>query len=68
MTNRYVLLINSIMATDLFITKMFLFSVLAVAAYLTLEWTPPWMRRPAKYLYLAFMLTAFIFVTVYSWQ
>jgi hypothetical protein len=68
MTDRYDLLINSIHATDLFITQMFLFSLIALLAYQVLEWTPPWMRRPARWLYLTAMLAAFIFVTVYSWQ
>jgi hypothetical protein len=68
MTNRYDLLINSINATDNFLVKIFLFALVAVLAYPTLEWTPAFMRRPAKYIYLAFMLLAFVFTTVYSWQ
>jgi hypothetical protein len=67
-TDRYLLLINSIQATNLFIVQMFLFAIFAVIAYPVLAWTPAWMRRPAQALYLASMLAAFIFVTVYSWQ
>jgi hypothetical protein len=66
MTARYDLLINSINASDKFMVNMFLFALTAVIAYPVLEWTPVWMRRPAKYLYLTFMLAAFIFTTVYS--
>jgi hypothetical protein len=68
MTDRYILLINSIHATDLFIVQMFLFAFFAVLAYPALGWTAPWMRRTMRVIYLAFMLAAFIFVTVYSWQ
>jgi hypothetical protein len=68
MTNRYAELINSINATDTFIVKMFLFALFAVLAYPVLSWTPAIMRRPAQAIYLALMLAAFIFVTVYSGQ
>jgi hypothetical protein len=68
MTDRYILLINSIHSTDLFITQMFLFAIFAVLAYPVLGWTAPWLRRPAQMTYLTVMLAAFVFVTVYSWQ
>ena len=64
MTERYDLLISSIAATNLFMVQMFLFALVAVIAYPVLDWTPTWIRRPAKYLYLAFMLAAFL-ATVY---
>jgi hypothetical protein len=66
MTNRYDLLINAIAETDIFIVRMFLFALAVVLAYPILNWTPAWMRRPAKVLYLATLLAMFIFVTVYS--
>lgn len=65
MTNRYELLIDAITNSNLFITRMFLFALLAVLAYPILRWTPAWMRRPAQYLYLATLLAMFFFVTVY---
>lgn len=68
MTPRYELLINAIDASNLFIVRMFLFALLAVAAYPVLNWTPAWMRRPAQGFYLACLLAMFIFVTVYSAQ
>ena len=68
MTDRYDLLVNSIHASDLFITHMFLFALAAVIAYPVLGWTPAWMRTWSQRVYLACMLLAFIFVTVASWQ
>lgn len=67
MTNRYELLMNSIHASDEVIVKLFLFAVFVVISYASLNWTPPPMRRPAQWLYLAFVLAMFILVTVYSW-
>lgn len=66
MTPRYELLITSIANADLFIVRMFLFAIAVVITYPVLNWTPAWMRRPAKYFYLASLLIMFIFVTVYS--
>lgn len=66
MTPRYEMLINAIAASDLFIVRMFLFALVTVIAYPVLDWTPAWMRRPAKVLYLAVLLAMFIFVTVFS--
>ncbi len=51
-----------------FLVQMFLFALVAVIAYPVLDWTPAFIRRPAKYIYLALMLAAFIFTTVYSWS
>ncbi len=68
MTPRYELLIDAINNSNDFITRMFLFALAAVIAWPVLEWTPNWMRRPAKYLYLASLLCMFIFVTVFSAQ
>jgi drug/metabolite transporter (DMT)-like permease len=68
MTTRYELLINAINNSNDFITRMFLFALAAVLAWPVLEWTPHWMRRPVKYLYLASLLGMFIFATVFSAQ
>jgi len=51
-----------------FMLQMFLFTFSAVIAYPVLDWTPLIIRRPLKYLYLAFLLAAFLLVTVYSWE
>jgi hypothetical protein len=67
MTNRYDLLISSIAASNQFMVQMALFALVAVITYPVLEWMPAWVRRPAKYLYLVFMLAAFILTTVYVW-
>jgi len=67
MTERYIKLINSIHASDLFIVQMALFAFFVVISYASLQWTPAWMRRPAQWAYLTFVLAAFILVTVYSW-
>lgn len=64
MTSRYDLLIESISASNLFIVQMFLFAFAAVIAYPILGWTPAWMQKPARYLYLATLLGGF-FVTVF---
>lgn len=66
MTHRYELLINSIHASDTFIVQMFLFALLAIVAYKSLDWTPAMLRRPSQWLYLATALGLFILVTVYS--
>jgi hypothetical protein len=66
MTDRYDLLLASIAASNKFMVQMFIFALLAVIAYPVLNWTPVWMRRPAKYIYLALMLAAFILTTVLS--
>ena len=66
MTNRYAELINAIHATDTFIVQIFLFALALIIAYPILDWTPVWMRRPAKYLYLTFPIAALILTTVYS--
>lgn len=63
---RYELLIESIKSTNQFIVWMFLFALTALIAYRVLDWTPTWLRRPVKYLYLATMLGISIFITVYS--
>lgn len=68
MTPRYELLIDAINNSNDFISSMFLFALAAVTAWPVLEWTPHWMRRPAKVLYLASLLGMFIFVTVFSAQ
>lgn len=67
MTNRYELLMNSIHASDTFIVQMALFAFFVIVSYESLKWLPVWMRRPAQWSYLAFVLAAFILVTVYSW-
>jgi len=67
MTNRYELLINSIHASDTFIVQMFLFAIFVVISYASLTWLPLWMRGVSQQLFLAFVLVAFILVTVYSW-
>lgn len=67
MTNRYELLLGAIADTDRFLVQMFLFALVAIIAYRTLEWTPLFIRRPVKYLYLLMGLACFIFATVYSW-
>lgn len=63
--SRYELFINAMSQTNNFMVQMFLFALLAVIAYPVLDWTPALIRRPAKYIYLAFLLVAFIFTTVY---
>lgn len=68
MTNRYELLINAIDDTNLFLVRMFLFALAVVIAYPVLNWTPVWMRRFAKHLYLGALLAMFVFVTVLSAQ
>lgn len=68
MTNRYDLFIDAMLNTDLFITRMFLFALIVILAYRTLEWVPSFFRRPSQAFYLVMMLALFIFVTVYSWQ
>jgi hypothetical protein len=66
MTNRYDLLINSIATANTSIVQMFLFALIAVIAYPVLEWTPAWMRRPAKALYLVALLCMFLTTVFYS--
>jgi hypothetical protein len=68
MTNRYELLINSIHASDSFIVQMFLFAFFVVISYRSLQWLPDGMRRPMQNIFLAFVLAAFILVTVYFWN
>ena len=68
MTNRYDLLISAIGNSDLLIIRMFLFASVVVLAFPVLDWTPAWMRRPARYLYLASLLILFILATVLSAQ
>lgn len=57
--SRYELLINGIHNTNIFIIRIFLFTLLAVIAYPVLNWTPAWMRKAAQIIYLAFMLILF---------
>jgi hypothetical protein len=57
--SRYELLINGIHDTNLFIVRIFLFTLFAVLAYPVLGWTPVWMRRAAQTIYLAFALILF---------
>jgi hypothetical protein len=64
MTNRYEMLIQAIQNSNLFITQMFLFALFALLAWKILDWTPPILRRPFKYLYAASMLALFL-VTVF---
>jgi len=64
MTDRYDLLIKSINDTNYFIVRLFLFALLLVIAYPVLDWTPAWMRRPAKFIYLAFLPVMFILSTI----
>lgn len=68
MTNRYDLLINAIRTTNTTILMLALFAVGMIVAYYTLDWTPAFMRRPAKYLYLATMLVLSLLTTVYFGQ
>ena len=68
MTSRYELLLMAISDSNRFMTQMFVFSFLAVIAYPVLDWIPLIIRRPMKYLYLAFLLAAFLITTVYSWE
>lgn len=68
MTNRYDLLINAIRTTNETILMLALFAVLIITAYHSLVWTPAFMRRPAKYLYLATMLVLSVLTTVYFGQ
>jgi hypothetical protein len=45
---------------------MFFYAAAMVTAYPILEWTPTWMRRPAKVLYIVTLLALFVLTTVYS--
>ena len=65
MTNRYAELLASIAATDEFILKCMLYVLALIITYLVLEWVPVFFRRFFKWLYLLYVLAAFIFVTVY---
>lgn len=67
MTERYDMFIKALRDTNNFIAQMFLFAVLAIAAYRALDWLPDWLRCPARYLYLAFVLAASIFIPVFFW-
>jgi hypothetical protein len=60
--SRYELLIAGIHDTNIFIVRIFLFTLLAVIAYPVLGWTPAWMRKPAQVIYLALMLILFVSV------
>lgn len=65
MTNRYDLLIASIIASNKMIVMMALFAVAGVAGYLSLNWVHPVIRRAVQWIYLAFLLALDIFVTVF---
>jgi hypothetical protein len=64
MTERFDLYMNALHQTDIFLVRMFLFALAAVAAYPVLGWLPAWMRRPAQMFYLVLMLVIFL-TTVY---
>jgi hypothetical protein len=56
---RYELLVDGIHDTNLFIVRIFLFTLFAVAAYPVLGWTPTWMRMHSQRIYLGLMLVLF---------
>lgn len=66
MTNRYQLLLDAIHQSNSVIEYMFLFAITVVIAYVSLEWTPAFMRRPVKRIYLITALVLFFLVTVFS--
>lgn len=64
MTNRYEMLIEAIANSNLFITQMFLFALCAILGYQALKWTPAFLQRPVRYVYLGSLLGLFL-VTVF---
>lgn len=67
MTNRYYLLLASIQEADRYIVILFGAALLAIGGYIVLGWLPQIAVRPARRVWLAFVLAFDIFVTVYSW-
>ncbi|MBI5950193.1 MAG: hypothetical protein HY865_00935 [Chloroflexi bacterium] len=65
MSARFDLFMKAMQASNVFVARLALFAIFAVIAYRILDWTPFWMRRPVKYLYLASLLAAFVFTTVF---
>lgn len=65
MTQRYDLLLHAITTTNNTILTLAVFAALMVIAYHALAWTPQFIRRPARYLYLAAMLIVSLLTTVY---
>lgn len=65
MTPRYDLLLHAIQSNNNTITTLAIFAGLIVIAYHALAWTPQFIRRPARYLYLAAMLIVSLLTTVY---
>ena len=66
MSERYELFVNALSESNLVIARMALYALSAVVAYPALEWVPVFIRRPLQYAYLAALLFAFVFVTVFS--
>ena len=66
--SRYQLLIQSIAESDLYMVRMFLYAGATIAGYGTLGWLSKneTVVRAARWMYLIFILSAFIFLTVYS--
>lgn len=64
MTNRYDLFLDALHKSNLSIVQVFLFACFVIVAWRFLDWTPPFLRRPAKYLYLVSILGLFL-VTVF---
>jgi len=65
MTERFDLYLTALDQTNTFLMQMFIFALLIIAAYKSLEWSPAWLIRPAQYLYLAALLIVFLFTTVF---
>lgn len=66
MTARYDLLINAILTTNGMILNLFLFAAGAVLAWHSLNWTPAWMQRPARYVYVAALIGILLSTVILS--
>ena len=66
MSERYFIYLAALERSDRIIAQLFLYALALVVAYAVLDWVPVIIRRPLKYFYLAAVLFAFVFVTVFS--
>lgn len=68
MTPRFDLYVAALRQTDLFLVQMFLFAAALIVTPFVLRWLPAAWQRPAKTLYYAFVLVAFLATVLLSWS
>ena len=66
MTARYDLLLDAILTKNGMILNLFLFALAMVLAWYALDWTPAWMRRPARWCYVASLLIIFSATVIFG--